>query len=61
MIFTMIKRMLGATHKEAQIEQIKLDVQNRAVVVMRKYEKINDVLTQSGVTIDIARVTGVLK
>ena len=53
--------ILGISHKNQEVREIKQEVKDEVVAVTKTYNKINKLMVKKGITLDIARAMGILK
>lgn len=51
-------KVLGISKQNAEVREIKQDLENKTMAIVRKNTKLKKIIMQDGVTLDIARATG---
>lgn len=61
MVIKMIKYFLGLQKTDQRVSEMKHEVHQYARIVMRKYTKINGIMTREGITMDIAKASSMIQ
>jgi hypothetical protein len=58
MLKQILFKLLGVSDKNAEVREIKKDLDNKTMSIVRKNKKLQKIIMQEGVTLDIANATG---